>query len=346
MGETRYDSSVSNRLRSPAIMTGRQSANERPVNPGADGVIFIDFETQEIFSFNLETLTWILIGSGSGGGTPDVSTTPHVIYKNALGQFDNSPTTWDVGMFTLLTFIANAGFTFIEATAPDQKIMQLDCGGVFKNLFNLNKLNGALNDDFLFLLGKGLQSMSMEQDDNGTGERVIRIGNANQIVPFGTPIRRIILDEIAGEVFMQCRDGAEENGMKILVDDRGYGVEVTTAGGAEVVNYIKIVTQIVTPNRSVTLVLGHEALPGRQIRIIDDSDTPNQKIIISDETDANVPWMIFDISGLKYSMNADRLQRFDGNADALLGGLSVNDLYRVDALNVNAKPYSAIAIVT
>lgn len=333
----------------------------------ADGGVNVDITIGQInYSFT-DTTLWIngvdqtgqtiddihdalsplfLDGTGGGGGTTDVSTPPHIVYKNAGGELDDSPTQWDNGMFTLLTLIANAGFQVTEATAPDQKIIQMNFNGIDKNVFNLNKINGTASEDFLFSLGKDLQSISMTEDA-ALNQKIIRIGNANAIVPFGTPIRRAVIDESQGEVFLQSRSSDEENGTKIFADERSFFVEITTAGGATVLNFIKIVTQMTGALQDVTVVLGNEAEPENQVRIINDQNTPNQKIIISDETNTSVPWMIFDITNQKYTMNLDRLPKFDGNTDAIAGGLTIGDLYTCSAETAGGtpRPYRALAIV-
>ena len=68
MGETRFDAWVLNRLQTPGILTGIIANGDRPANPGSDGWIFIDWVTQEIYTYEFDGGGWILIGSGTGGG--------------------------------------------------------------------------------------------------------------------------------------------------------------------------------------------------------------------------------------------------------------------------------------
>lgn len=334
----------------------------------ADGGVNVDITIGQInYSFT-DTTLWIngvdqtgqtiddihdalsplfLDGTGGGGGTTDVSTPPHIVYKNAGGELDDSPTQWDNGMFTLLTLIANAGFQVTEATAPDQKIIQMNFNGIDKNVFNLNKINGTASEDFLFSLGKDLQSISMTEDA-ALNQKIIRIGNANAIVPFGTPIRRAVIDESQGEVFLQSRSSDEENGTKIFADERSFFVEITTSYGTEVFNIIKTSSNIPSAPgfKTVTLTLGDEGTPAAQVRILQDDDNNVLKQIVGDETNTHSAFMVFDQKLQRYTMSDVVIQTYLDQADAVGAGLTSGDLYKVDILSVTGGAAKAICIVS
>lgn len=172
MGETRFDTSVQNRLRTPGIITGKESLGERPVNPGGTGYIFIDNETEEIYTYLVET-GWILIGSGGAGASSGSGIT--VVGTNVNLGRDATALTVDANLVT------TGGFKIY--INPDADGALLDFDQTNNNTYvNGGRGNTGTNSCFL---GKGSGRNNTGLSVSAFGYRALSGNTGNSTTAFG-----------------------------------------------------------------------------------------------------------------------------------------------------------------
>lgn len=291
-----------------------------------------------------DTLSALFLDStGGGGGTTDVSTPPHIIYKNIAGEFDNSPTTFDVAgnelVTELLQPVSSERIRTTENGYSYNKEMRF--GVTYKTILSLIKLNGIPNEDFQTKLGKALQAIRCIYDDVAGTKKII-IGNDNDIVPVGTPLLRTTFNENDLSIKNETRNAAQDQAFNISQTPTIYEIAALLQTSLIYETLLKIE---LLGNNDYKATFGSITQLKYAINILNLVGATEQ-IEISDVADALAPWMIFDIKNQKYRMNTGTLPRFNGEAAAILGGLTTGDLYRCEnVVNSLGNPYFPICIV-
>jgi len=296
-----------------------------------------------------DTLSLLFIDStGGGGGTTDVSTPPHVVYKSAANELDDTTTIFTPGgsgspeLQTDMNDITS-GERLRNIINAVSFILSLRFGvGTYKEVFNVEKINGIANEDFITTKGKALQTVRCIHDDIRALKRII-IGNGDDIVPVGTPLLRTILDELLLNIVSQVRDSAQENMFETTQGFDFFEIMATAAAGTIQKAMLRFQTMPDVINFIFNCTIGPATNPELTIKIDEDPTGPLKRISIGDIGGGAGPFMLFDlISGL-YSLNASSLPNYTSDADAGIGGLITGQLYQSKVAGATGDVY-AIAI--
>ena len=310
------------------------------VNMGANDVDTISTVLSELF---LDSI------AGGGGGTPDVSTPPHVIYKNVGGQFDDSPTEYNEPsreLYTsLLSTFPTAEHQVIVANPSTNEIYQKMAGAFFP-LFGVKKLNGEPTFDYKVDVGRLSQRIRCIFDEATPSKKVV-IGSDLDFWPAGIVSIRAVLDEIAKEIYLQVRDTDDITSSKLKVEPDQITMETATDNGGTMRQLFKLLGDTAGgPLDKYTRLAGSDIGHFNPVcRIVVDENVPTRYIEIGSNDPASSIAMRFDIVRNILSLTADYVPRYTDNADAIANGLVRGDVYRINQLAASGNLADFLAIV-
>lgn len=295
-----------------------------------------------------DTLSALFIDStGGGGGTTDISTPPHVIYKTDLGEFGDSPTTFDN--------VANELVTELIETATAERLKttengyshtkEMRFGVAWKAVLRMLKLNGIANEDFSIQIGKALQALRVIFDATA-GEKKIIIGNANDIIPAGSLLLREVVDEVNKQIIHEIKDTDDASISRLVqepLSQKFYG-GVNNAGLTYAL--LSLITDTSTVNEVFNLYFGADAVADSPyIRIKNDPGANEKFLYLGNEASAHKPWIKIDMIRQLISMAPDAFPLYDSTIAAIAGGLVAGDLYVMPTIGKNGGESKAICIV-